>query len=381
MKTQLKSDYFLRQIYQIRLLAMYFALFCLFVFVYLDFNRFSENNGLLQEILQVRLVYQLIPILVLIALAFWQQSENRPKHLIHVGMAVAIVMIGMGHAEILVAAYEQDRYFPKVGLVIILYYAGIILVQPLFYSVVCSALIVGLANHAYTKAGLPGDEVLSITVFYGAFAACCLFMNVVCSRILANNLKLIKAIDVQANTDNLTKLCNRRYFFDKAQQTQLVAQREGHAMATVLVDLDHFKAINDSMGHDRGDQVLIQVAHILETFCKRPLEVAARLGGDEFVLLLYDPSEAYIHAVCQQIIEQVETIDEQLKARNPNARLGVSMGIAFNQCDHQLNIKSLIKIADMAMYEVKKNGKNAYQFAPNAHFNDIGLDSDQWSLV
>ncbi|WP_223787623.1 GGDEF domain-containing protein [Marinicella meishanensis] len=381
MKTQLKSEYFLQQIYQIRQMALYFGLLCLFVFVYLDYQRFSDNNELLQEILWHRLIFQLIPIMALIALAFWQRSKNRPKHLIYVGMTTGIVLIGIGHAEILVTAYEHARYFPKVGLVIILYYAGIILVQPLLYSVIASVLIVGFANHAYSSAGLPADEVLSITVFYGAFAACCLVMNVVCSRILANNLKLIKEIDIQANTDNLTKLCNRRYFFDQAAHTQKVAYRDEKPMAIILVDLDHFKQINDSMGHDRGDQVLIQVAHVLDSFSNRPLDVAARLGGDEFVLLLYDTSETYIHEVCQKIIEQVELIADQIASRNPQVNLGVSMGVASSQAQAGLDSKTLIKIADLAMYEVKKNGKNGYQIASQSQFMDVGTDSDQWSMA
>ena len=368
MKSDIKSDHFLKQIYQIRQLAMYFAMLCMAVFIYLDFVRFSGE--LLKEILAIRLLFQAIPILLLLVVCQWQQNHSNHKGLFHLVLSLGVILIGYGHAEILVTAHEYARYFPKVGLVIILYYAGIILVMPLIHSVLSSFTIIAMAAVKYYVAGIAYEEVLSITVFYAAFAACCLIMNVVCTRMLRNNLKLIKHIDQLANTDNLTQLCNRRYFFEKSATGQEVANRDSKPLAIMLVDLDHFKQINDTLGHDQGDYVLIQTANVLRSFCRRPLDVAARFGGDEFVLMLYDADEQYVTQVCTQIIEQIESISQKLSSRNSTNELGVSVGVVMYQKEDNFDIKTLIKIADSALYEVKQKGKNDYQFADKDQFTE-----------
>ena len=345
---------------------MYFAVLCMVVFMYLDFMRFSGE--LLKDVLTIRVLFQAIPILILVVVCKWQQTKSNHKALFHLVLSIAVILIGYGHAEILVTAHESARYFTKVGLVIILYYAGIILIMPLIHSVLSSLIIIAIAATKYHAAGIVYEEVLSITVFYAAFAACCLIMNVVCSKMLRNNLKLIKHIDQQANTDNLTQLCNRRYFFEKSVTGQEVANREAKPLAIMLVDLDHFKQINDNLGHDQGDCVLIQTANVLRSFCKRPLDIAARFGGDEFVLMLYDADEQYVTRVCTQIIEQIESISQKLSKRDPENELGVSVGVVMYQKEDNFDIKTLIKIADSALYEVKKKGKNDYQIADKTQF-------------
>ncbi|MDJ1140436.1 GGDEF domain-containing protein [Marinicella marina] len=379
MKAEIESGYFLNQIYHIRQLALYFAMFCLLCFIYLDTQRFSGE--LLRTVLLIRVTFQIIPILLMISLSFFQLCTPKHKHLVNGLLAVAVTTVGVGHAEILVAAFENNSYFPKVGLVIILYYAGIILSMPLLYSITSSAAIILYATYSYSAAGLAQEEVLSITVFYLAFSACCLFMNMISTKMLVQNFKLIKQMNQQANTDNLTKLSNRRYFFEKSSYIHDSAKRESKSFAILLVDLDYFKQINDVMGHEQGDQVLTHVAHVLQSHCKRPLDMVARFGGDEFVLLFYDTDEAYIQFLCQDIIQQVEVISAQLNDQQANSKLGVSIGIAFNHKDDKYGIKALINIADRALYEVKKNGKNGYQFADESMFKDAEICSGQLSVA
>ncbi|MCX7553944.1 GGDEF domain-containing protein [Marinicella sp. S1101] len=379
MKAEIESGYFLNQIYRIRQLALYFALFCLLCFMYLDTQRFSED--LLKKVLIIRTIFQVIPILLLMSLAFFQLCSTQHKFWVNGLLALAVTLVGIGHAEILVTAFESGNYFPKVGLVIILFYAGIILAMPLMHSTISSFTIILYASYSYVAAGLAQEEVLSITVFYFAFSACCLFMNMLTSKMYIHNFKLIKQMNQQANTDNLTKLSNRRYFFEKSSYIHDSAMRESKSFAILLVDLDYFKQINDALGHDQGDQVLKQVAHVLQSHCKRPLDMVARFGGDEFVLLFYDTNEAYIQFICQDIIQQIEVISSQLNNQPAKSKLGVSIGIAFNQKNDKYDVKALINIADSALYEVKKNGKNGYQFADKSMFKDAEISSSQLSLA
>ena len=92
----------------------------------------------------------------------------------------------------------------------------------------------------------------------------------------------------QVFRDPLTGLYNHRYVFDHGTMLLRQAQRDNHELAALLIDVDHFKRLNDTAGHQAGDQALREVASILETQAKRSFDVAGRIGGEEFVLLLYD---------------------------------------------------------------------------------------------
>ena len=129
------------------------------------------------------------------------------------------------------------------------------------------------------------------------------------------------------------------------------------------MDLDWFKQINDPHGHDAGDCILKNVASRILT-CIRENDVAARMGGDEFLILVNSTDDVDIAELCNRIIQSIQQpYDFHGKALS----VGVSIGVV--QLNKNSNIKepeTLIKLADEAMYEVKKNGKNAYNIKPDA---------------
>lgn len=379
MNSAYRSNYYYDQIFHIRKMALYFALLCLVAFVYLDTQQFSGD--LLNQVLTYRLWYQAIPLLAAIGVITWRAADLSETWAMNTLFSVAVVLIGAGHSEILAAAYENSRHFPKVGLVIVLYYAGILLMLPLIFSTINSVLIIFVAAHSYHAAGMPQDEITASLVFYVAFASCCLFMNYVSTKILVKNYKLVRQIDRQANTDPLTQLSNRKYFIERAADSIQQAHREGKSSAVILVDLDHFKQINDTLGHHQGDRVLQAVSEQLRRHCKRPMDMAARFGGDEFVMLLYDANEAYVHEVSQLIIQAIEDISDEMTQRNPLNQLGISVGVVINQPGENYSIKALLHMADHAMYEVKKNGKNAYRLADHQAFTQVGTDSQEFQPI
>ena len=157
--------------------------------------------------------------------------------------------------------------------------------------------------------------------------------------------------------DSLTNLPNRRLLQDRAEQALASAEREGEQVALLFVDLDHFKTINDSLGHTAGDLLLVEVAQRLQS-CVRRMDTVARLGGDEFVVLLTDITIEGATEVARKLIYRVAR-PYQIE----NHELGVtpSVGISVFPQDGR-DFESLLKHADTAMYRAKESGRNGYQF-------------------
>ncbi|GGF76609.1 hypothetical protein GCM10011332_33270 [Terasakiella brassicae] len=160
----------------------------------------------------------------------------------------------------------------------------------------------------------------------------------------------------QANYDALTKLPNRNLFEDRLENAVALAQREERNLALLFIDLDGFKQINDSYGHDAGDFVLKTMAERLQS-CLRHSDTAARLGGDEFTIIIQDATSIEaIENVADKIIR--ETAQEMTYKQNVFA-VSASIGIAVLPRDAN-SAKDLVRFADVAMYIAKQRGKNGY---------------------
>ncbi|MGQ0592141.1 MAG: putative bifunctional diguanylate cyclase/phosphodiesterase [Gammaproteobacteria bacterium] len=161
-----------------------------------------------------------------------------------------------------------------------------------------------------------------------------------------------------ANYDALTELPNRRYFNERLQQAIGRAERHGTRLALMLIDLDNFKLINDSLGHDQGD-ALLRAAAIRMKDCLRAEDTLARLSGDEFTVLLEDIGAA------REVARTARRLVQSLAAPLPLARheisIGASLGISVFPADGA-DLSTLMKNADTAMYRAKRRGKNAYRF-------------------
>gem|GEM_PF-1303511 len=165
-----------------------------------------------------------------------------------------------------------------------------------------------------------------------------------------------------AHFDALTQLPNRTLFWDRLEQALRLASRHRRAVAVLWLDLDGFKAINDTLGHAAGDELLRQVGQRLQTSL-RESDTAARLGGDEFAVVLATVARAGdAIGVAQKIIEQIRlpfTLPE-----GP-AQVSTSIGIAFYP-DHAATARELAHRADLAMYAAKQAGKNGWRLWDDA---------------
>ncbi len=166
-------------------------------------------------------------------------------------------------------------------------------------------------------------------------------------------------IHYQANYDQLTALPNRQLFQDRLHSAVASAKRNHTQLALLFIDLDRFKEVNDSAGHEAGDRLLMQVAKRLNE-CIRETDTLARLGGDEFIVILNNLSSNHdIENIARSMLEVLERPFSL--ADGIDAAISASIGIAIYPADGE-DGALLIRHADAAMYRVKETGRNGFEF-------------------
>ncbi|MEH6473293.1 MAG: diguanylate cyclase [Halopseudomonas sp.] len=159
-----------------------------------------------------------------------------------------------------------------------------------------------------------------------------------------------------ATTDSLTGLYNRHYLYAALDACCKKAKRRGSELAVLFLDLDGFKAVNDSYGHAVGDQLLIAIAQRLRE-CVRESDNVARFGGDEFIVVIEDIDN---RAQCERVAEQIlHRFRQPFFIENKPLMIGTSIGIATYP-DNGLDSQSLLKNSDLALYQAKTDGKGKY---------------------
>jgi diguanylate cyclase (GGDEF)-like protein len=196
-----------------------------------------------------------------------------------------------------------------------------------------------------------------VAVFIYTFLLTTGFTMMVCQR-LYYDLRLA------ADTDELTKLLNRRAIMRFLEREVKIYNRVGETFSIILIDVDHFKKVNDQYGHDGGDMVLVHVAEILNTQL-RDIDFASRWGGEEFLILL--PAIGVKDSL--EIAERLRAYVEQTPAVS-GISVTVSLGIAVID-NHGDSVERLITAADHALYAAKKSGRNQVKIAKRMNLNSI----------
>jgi diguanylate cyclase (GGDEF)-like protein len=162
-----------------------------------------------------------------------------------------------------------------------------------------------------------------------------------------------------AYSDALTSLPNRRMFGDWCRQMIASSERQDGGFALLLIDLDHFKQVNDTLGHGAGDALLVETARRLRAIARQS-DVVARLGGDEFAILLADTAEpSAVDIACRRILDAFEA---PVPHEGHSMRTSPSIGVALFPADGCTQ-DELYKSADLALYEAKRGGRNTWRFA------------------
>jgi two-component system, cell cycle response regulator len=160
-------------------------------------------------------------------------------------------------------------------------------------------------------------------------------------------------LEHEALTDGLTGMHNRRYFDDAMNEYLDQFRKIDKPIGLMILDLDHFKKVNDTYGHDVGDQVLRQIARCLQEFT-RYHDVVARLGGEEFAVVAPNMSRESLFKLADRIRNAISSLS--IKSGQVQLRVTMSIGLAI--WDHKETAEELYKRADMQLYQAKRTGRN-----------------------
>ena len=156
-----------------------------------------------------------------------------------------------------------------------------------------------------------------------------------------------------ANEDSLTGLCNRKAFLEQSTQQLARARRNNQCVGIAILDLDHFKLINDQFGHDMGDQALQLVANTF-SHTLRQEDIVGRIGGEEFAICMIAPNQLMIEESLSRLLEAIRHsgADQQF------APLTASIGLSYSDASHTQQLTELLKQADIALYQAKHDGRD-----------------------
>lgn len=301
-----------------------------------------------------------------------QTEDEEVKQSIEVNTPLQLDMHDYGVLKIRANnSYIQDRitfYFKFIMILMVLTFAiSLILslllrrrfLNPILYLAQTASKITTSHDYSLRAKQLSQDEVGQLTSCFNDM----LYNIEQRENSLENQVRLrtneLENANIQlqqyAYQDGLTDLPNRRYFYEKLQSLVSV---EGMKFALIFIDLDGFKEVNDSLGHDYGDLLLHQVGARLQS-CITSRDTVARLGGDEFTLILEgvnSPDEA------SQIAEAIKnSLMQSIKIKKETVFVTASIGLTFFPTDGS-TVEELVKRADQAMYLSKNKGRNRYEF-------------------
>jgi len=203
-------------------------------------------------------------------------------------------------------------------------------------------------------------DVLVVYIFFFSAAGLLMYRNTRRHQILMMELKesshKLYTVQEKAKLDGLTQILNRRSIDELINYEIYRCRRDNQPLGLLLMDIDHFKLVNDKMGHLVGDHVLKEIVKIISSCLLRSTDDLGRYGGEEFCVLLPSNTEAGAMKIAESIRKSVA--DHQMKLEDETVRITISIGVFTAVPDGKLTISDFYGKADEALYRAKNNGRN-----------------------
>jgi len=314
---------------------------------------------------------------IFLLLALWLSHQKRAEQ------AAALMLVSLtASISYLLFQNQGVRGEAIAALPAILVVAGMFGTRRLFLTILATILAVLSALVVASVQGWHVNVVRPVTMgtLVNLFAV--LLVTAFCVWLIASDLRLALArlkaeneriresharIDVLAHHDSLTGLPNRVLARDRFEQAVALAQRNGHRVALVFLDLDEFKTVNDSLGHATGDLLISQVANRIADSV-RASDTVSRQGGDEFLLVLGGLTDG--DAAATTALKIIEKLSAPVEVNGLELSVTCSLGIALYP-DNGVDFDTVLKNADVAMYQAKAAGGNAYRFFDSEMVGDV----------
>lgn len=253
-----------------------------------------------------------------------------------------------------------NRHIP--GLIML--YLALVAMAPTFRIAMWNIIgLLVIPNIVMVYFRIPTTELVAANAFLFLAAILCSIISFLIDRGHRAAFTLELEMQRWATTDALTGLANRHLFYDQARREIARMQRYGTVLAVIAIDVDHFKQINDTWGHDVGDLVLNAVGSVLRESARDP-DVVARLGGEEFAVLAVGADIAAAAVLAERIRRNIN--DFEIHHDGPPLRVTASLGCSAVTAG-ELSIDPAVKRADTALYQAKSNGRNQVHIAALAN--------------
>jgi diguanylate cyclase (GGDEF)-like protein len=214
-----------------------------------------------------------------------------------------------------------------------------------------------VARESIVSLGESSSHLLLLVV--AAFVCLCAIIYYFIGRLMRKITEAQHKLMELATIDDLTRLYNRRYFFERFNQELERAKRYQRPLSCIILDIDYFKRVNDTYGHLTGDQVLTDIARILQNNCRQS-DLAGRYGGEELIVLLPETESAGAMIIAERIRERIEQ-HQSVGGKGEIIQVTVSLGVAsltgpeLEKIDQN---ERIIQYADDALLRAKKDGRN-----------------------
>lgn len=286
-------------------------------------------------------------------------------YLAPIALAVNGVIASSSTAGLVVAGHPHAFVAMVAGLLGVLLLLGFLFWQVLFLGVVIAG--------SYTLMLLSMDASASTVSFEVTVLVAMVVLSLVFSYSLENSQRKAflqtNILEALGRLDSLTGLRNRRALDEGISSLWQQGVRDNKPLGLLLLDVDAFKAYNDTYGHQAGDRCLKAIANVLAASEQRPLDMAARVGGEEFAVLCYSPTSEHIQITGEKIIASIRGLRVPHAASDVADHVTVSLGAVLVQPRPERSPESFFQFADQALYEAKQSGKDRMVV------HDVGYDS------